>query len=90
MESNIRSYWKKAGTHVWDGRDDYIHDILWVVSYILLPCDKVRLRIRLSSRDSLTLVDPQSAGLYAGCSTEMLVSRFAFTLCSCIHFKFVM
>jgi hypothetical protein len=39
MESNIRSYWEKAGTLVWDGRNDYIHGILWVVSYILYPCD---------------------------------------------------
>jgi hypothetical protein len=47
MESNIRSYWKKAGTHVWDGRNDYIHGILWVVSYILYPCDQVGLYLHV-------------------------------------------
>ena len=39
MESNIRSYWKKASPHVWDGRNDFIHVVLWIVSYILYPCD---------------------------------------------------
>ena len=42
MESDIRSYWKKASPHVWNGRNDFIHGILWIVSYIFYPCDQVR------------------------------------------------
>ena len=52
MESGIRSYWQEASPHAWDGWNDIIHAVLWVVSYVLSPCDQVRLWISTRFIDS--------------------------------------
>ena len=65
MESNIRSYWEKASPPVWDGRNDFIHVVFRIVSYILDPCDQVRLGLYVVCW--LVIDSDQSAGVYVGC-----------------------